>query len=357
MGRDEVMALLKKEKEIVDELIKKYLPEKIDNNYIEWLVGKASYKHTSEILQKVLSEPIWEFLNRGGKRWRPALFFLFTEALGGDKEKVKDFAIILELLHNGSIIVDDIEDNSDIRRGKPALHKIHGVDVAINAGNFLYFLPLIAAVKKSDDFSEKTLLRLLKACIEEMIKIHLGQGADIGWHKGLVDVREIDEKQYLQMCAYKTGVLSRLAARLAVILTGGSTEMEEKLGKLGESIGVLFQIQDDILNIKPSKHWGKDFGDDITEGKITLMVIHTLKNAKKEDAERLIEILRMHTKEQKLIQEAVEIMNKYRSMDYAKQFARNMLNDVWQSVEPMLPDSEAKTKLKQFIEFVIERDI
>ncbi|MFH0956228.1 MAG: polyprenyl synthetase family protein, partial [Candidatus Aenigmatarchaeota archaeon] len=304
MGSD-AMEFIEGKKAAIDAAIRKYLPKDFDEKYIRWILGKPTYAYTTAAVQKTLAEPVHDFLGRGGKRWRPALFLLFTEALGGDQKKVSDFIVTLELLHEGSIMVDDIEDNSDMRRDKPCTHKLFGVDVAINAGNFMYFLAFSPLMKNGGNFGKDTLLRAWNAAIEEMIRIHYGQGTDIAWHNGLADADNVSEQEYLQMCAYKTGVLSRLAARLAVILASGSAELEEKLGRFSESIGVAFQIQDDILNIAPTKGWGKEVGDDINEGKRTLLVIHTLKKASPADRKRLIEILGMHSKDQRIIGEAI----------------------------------------------------
>lgn len=352
-----ILDFLAEKKGEIDNAIKKYLPEKVSEKYIKWLLGEPSYEYTTPAIQAALSEPIWDFLNRGGKRWRPALFLLYTEALGGDVKKVRDFTATLELLHEGSIMVDDLEDSSELRRGKPCTHKIFGDDIAINAGNFMYFLAFAPFIKHKDDFDEKALLRAYNATMEEMMRIHYGQGSDIAWHKGLAEADNIKEGEYLQMCAYKTGVLARLSARLAVILTGGSEELEAKLGKFSESIGVAFQIQDDIMNIDPSDGWGKETGDDINEGKRTLLVLRTLKNAEKPDKDRLLEILKMHTKDRKLIEEAISIIKKYGSVQYAKEFAREMVKNAWKDAEPLLPENESKEKLRAFADFMVEREI
>jgi geranylgeranyl pyrophosphate synthase len=190
-----------------------------------------------------------------------------------------------------------------------------------------------------------------------MVRIHYGQGTDIAWHNGLADADNVSEDEYLQMCAYKTGVLSRLAARLAVILSDGSVQLEEKLGRFSESIGVAFQIQDDILNIAPTKGWGKEVGDDINEGKRTLLVIHTLKKASPADRKRLIEILGMHTKDRKLIDEAIVIIKKCGSVEYSKEFARGMVRKAWADVEPLLQKNPAKEKLRAFADFMVDREI
>lgn len=353
----DIMGFLEKNKKLINRMIEKYMPRRFDEKNMKWLLGEPSYEYTPKPVNKAIAEPAWDFLDRGGKRWRPALFLLFTEALGGDVDKVKDFTVTLELLHNGSIMVDDLEDDSDLRRGRPCTHKTYGEDVAINAGNFMYFLAFFPMIKNRDKFKPETIIRAWEASLEEITRVHYGQGTDIAWHRGLADADSASESEYMQMCAYKTGVLARLAARLAVILIDGSEVLEEKLGKFSESIGIAFQIQDDILNIAPSEGWGKETGDDINEGKRTLLVIHTLKKADPRDRKRLIDILNMHTKDKALIKEAIGIIKKYGAVEYAKGFARKMVKDAWEAAEPMIPENDAKEKLRAFAEFMVERDI
>ncbi|NOX71308.1 MAG: polyprenyl synthetase family protein [Candidatus Micrarchaeota archaeon] len=348
---------IKEKKEDIESLLERYVPRKIDDEYIKWLTGEHRYDYNMEALNDTLSEPIWDYLDRGGKRLRPALFMLFVEAFGGDIEKLKDFAATIELLHNGSIMVDDIEDDSDFRRGKPATHKIFGVDIAINAGNFMYFAGFGPLMKKSNEFSPETMVRAYNAVSKEMIIIHHGQGMDIAWHNGLANADNVTEGEYLQMCANKTGVLLRLAARLAAILTGQDEGTEEALAEFAETIGIAFQIQDDIMNIEPPEKWGKEIGDDINEGKRTLIVIHTLRHATEEDKKRLLEILKMHTKDTDLISEAITIMKKYGSIDYARKFAKELVEKSWKKVSPVIPDTHAKELLRSIATYLVERDI
>ena len=119
------------------------------------------------------------------------------------------------------------------------------------------------------------------------------------------------------------------------------------------------KIQDDILNLVGGEFFFRKggAGEDITEGKRTLMVIHSIKNASSGDAKRLIEILEMHTLDQKLRNEAIEIMKKYDSIDYAKEFARKILKEAWKEVDTTFPQSEAKEKIKAFADYLVERDV
>lgn len=357
MNQD-IIGYLEENKKTIDEAIKKYLPDKLTKEAVEWIFGKPSYEYDLQAIQKSLVDPVWDLLNRGGKRWRPALLLLVAEALGGDLEKIKDFVVISELAHNGSLIHDDVEDSSELRRGKPCVHVKYGIDVSVNAGSFLYFLPLMALIKNRRSFPENILLRAWEAYAQELINIHCGQGLDIIWHNGKANADNLTEEQYLQMCAYKTGTLARLSARLAVILSGGSEEIEKIMGRFAESIGVAFQIQDDILSASGKEFQEKKgFGDDITEGKRTLLVINTMQKATKEDKEKLLKILNKHTGDKKEIQEALDILQRYGAVDYCKEKAKKIIRESWKEADNILEESSAKEKLKMFSDYLIQREI
>jgi len=342
----------------IDKIIEKYLPKKVTHEWLEFTFGKPRYKYNIEASQKALLDPIRDFLDRGGKRWRPVLFLLIAEAVGGDIEKLKEFVVIPEIIHNGTIMIDDVEDMGELRRGKPCTHKIYGEDIAINAGNFMYYDPLLAFAKNRDMFEPEILIRAYEVYVQEMVNLSFGQASDIYWHKGKI---RITEEEYMQMCAYKTGCLSRLSAKLAVILSGGNDEFVDKIGKVAETIGVAFQIQDDILDIdlkgEDREKFGKVFGNDIKEGKRTLMVIHTLENASEEDKKRLTEILDKHTDDMGEREEAISIIRKYGSIEYSKKRAKEIVESTWKEVEPLLEENKAKNLLKEFVYYLIERDV
>jgi geranylgeranyl pyrophosphate synthase len=352
-----IISYLEEQKEKIDKLIEKYVPRKATYEYLEFLMGKSKWLYTVDAFQHAVIDPIWDFLDRGGKRWRPVLFLLVNEALGGNSKDVEDFCIIPELIHNGTIIIDDIEDRGELRRGKPCLHLIYGEDIAINAGNLLYFLPLIVFREHKNKFPSEIYQRAYEIYIQEMINVSIGQATDIYWHQG--KATEIKEEEYLQMCANKTGCLARMAAKLGAIFAGADDEIVKKIGSFAESIGVAFQIQDDILDValegKEREKFGKVFGNDIKEGKRTLMVIYTLNRASEEDKQRLIEILDKHTDDLEERREAIEILKKYGSIEYAKEKARELVINAWQEVEPLLKEGEAKNRLHTFAKFLIER--
>jgi len=355
----DVEKLLEKKAKTIDNIIEKYIPRKYDKNSLIFSLNPPLYDYNLEALNNAIAEPIWDFLDRGGKRWRPFLFLLIVEALGRNPDEFLDFAIIPEVVHNGTIMVDDIEDDSEFRRGKRCAHRLFGLDVAINAGNTMYYLPLLPLVKNRDKLSAEKLSKIYEIYVQEMINLSLGQAIDIAWHKGLADTENITEAQYLQMCAYKTGTLARMAAKIAAVLCEASEDTVERLGRFAEAIGVAFQIQDDVLDLTSKGFADKKggVGQDITEGKRSLVVIHALEKAKPADKKRLIEILNMHTADQKLKNEAIRIMENYNSLDYVKDFARKIVIDSWKKINRLLKPSEAKEKLRAFTTYLVERKI
>lgn len=343
----------------IDAHIEKYIPRRFAENSILFKIIPPRYRLDFEALNKAVNEPLWEFLDRGGKRWRPALFLLIYEALGGSPAEALDFVIIPEVIHNGTLIADDIEDSSEMRRGKSCTYKIFGVDVAINLSQAMYFLPMIVLSERSDKIPHERARRIYEIYVQEMINLSLGQAIDIAWHKGLIRAEDLTEEHYLQMCAYKTGTLARMAAKIAAVLAGANDNVVEEIGKFAESLGIAFQIQDDILDIA-----GEEFvkgkggvGMDITEGKLTLMVIYTLQKACQEEREELLRILGMHTKDDNLKRRAIEIMRKYGAIEHAREIASKLVEESWNIIDPLLPESEAKEKIKMLAEYLIQRKI
>lgn len=358
MREIDIKKSLANKKPTIDKIIEKWIPKKFDMDSMNFVFGKTKYQYNVDVVNKTITEPIWEFLGRGGKRWRPSLFLLVVEALGGDKEKVFDFVVMPEIIHNGTLFIDDIEDKSELRRGKPCSYLLYGLDVAVNTGNMMYYLPLLPLLKHKNNFDSEKILNVYEIYVRKMINLSLGQAMDIAWHNGMCNADDLSEKEYLQMCVFKTGTLAGMSAKIAAILSGANGELTEKIGNYAETIGVAFQIQDDILNLVEGVFTDKKgLGEDITEGKRSLPVIHALNKANSEDKKRLVEILGMHTTDQNLRNEAITLIKKYDSIEYSKEKARTMILDAWDGVDKLIPGSDAKKKLKAFADYLVERKI
>ncbi len=251
----------------VEEILSRTLPDKHLRDWADINAGCSVFPVPSEAFLKI-NQPALDLLGRGGKRWRPVLMCFSCELFGGG-DKALPLTPLVEFPHNGSLIIDDIEDSSDMRRGKPAVHKLYGTDMAINTGNFIYFQPL--TLLEIMDIEESLKLRLYSYYGQALRRLHFGQGLDISWHRdpGFFPGKE----EYLQMCRFKTGSLARMAGQSGAAAAGASLEDGEFLGELLEQMGIAFQIMDDVKNLTTGNP-GKNRGDDIVEGKKSLPVIY-----------------------------------------------------------------------------------
>ena len=356
----EIEKLLAERSKRIDKIIEKYIPRYYTEKTLEFTLGPAQYAHDTRPANAAIAKPFWNLLDRGGKRWRPVLFSIVCEALGGDAKKYEDLAVLFEVIHDGSLVHDDVEDNSELRRGKPCIHKLFGIDVAVNVGSAMYHLPLLVLLKNKEKYGDEKLLKIYETYSQELISIHFGQAMDIAWHNGIADAEKISEKEYLQMCAYKTGTLARLAAKVGAIVAGADEKTIGKIGALAEALGVGFQIQDDILNLiatSGKNQFTKEYlGSDISEGKRTLIVVHALSKATSSDRKKLTDILNSHTTSKNKISKEIEILKKYDSINYARQLARSLVLNAWNAAKSSLKDSNAKKELEAFVKFAVERE-
>jgi octaprenyl-diphosphate synthase len=266
--------------EKIEAVLDTWLPQMPDPGWVSRVFPGLEGRVTTELLES-LTLPCRDLLSRGGKRWRPLLMILICEALGGG-DTALPLTPLVEFCHNASLIHDDIEDNSDRRRGKPAVHLIYGADTAINSGSFFYFLPL--ACIDAWDAPGESKERIRAVWGEYLRRLHLGQAMDIHWHRDFNSLPSIGE--YYTMCGLKTGCMARLAAVLGTLAALPEPRFSrslvrqaaEQLGQAAEQLGVGFQILDDVKNLSAGLP-GKKRGDDVVEGKKSLPVLLYLHGA------------------------------------------------------------------------------
>jgi geranylgeranyl pyrophosphate synthase len=297
---------------------------------------------------------IWEFLDRGGKRFRPLLCLSAARAVRPNDEKgavseALGAAAAIELFHNFTLIHDDIEDESQMRRGKPCLHVQHGLPLAINAGDGLFMMALTAIGRISPKKREEASGWLLSA----FTSVLEGQAIELSWHRsGKFDITEAD---YERMVGGKTAALVEASTKVGAFLGGGNAREIEALALFGQKIGVAFQIQDDVLNlIGKEKDYQKEIGGDIREGKRTLISISSLSLLKKADAERLRTILAKPQTSKPDIEWAIGKMQDCGAVDYAKKRASGLVDSALSGLSP-LPPSGAKDELEQIARYIISR--
>ena len=289
-------------------------------------------------------------IKAGGKKIRPALVLLTAEAVGGNRKWAYKTAAAVELIHTFSLIHDDIMDGDEMRRGMPAVHTLWGEPMAILAGDVLFSKAFeLVTQTQAEDIPSENVITALKTVVDSCIKICEGQALDMDF-EGKLDVKEED---YLKMIYKKTAALIAAATKSGAIIGGGSEEQVEALSQYGELIGMAFQIPDDYLDvIRDEEELGKPVGSDIVEGKMTLMVVHTLEAATDADKEELISIL--ESGDESNTNRAIEIFNKYDSITYARDIALENVNQAKKLLD-MMDDSPAKEALYNLADFVLER--
>ncbi|WP_236980571.1 polyprenyl synthetase family protein [Membranihabitans maritimus] len=308
---------------------------------------------------KSLIEPIRSIVDRGGKSWRSYALLACCDLVGGDSQRIQKWLALPELLHVGSLIVDDVEDKSDIRRGKPSCHKIYGEPTAINAGSACYFI--VQIIIYSEFLDPEIRLKVYNLFFEALRAAHAGQALDIhGLDYMMTDVVESDQGDLLleritAIHRLKSAAPASYLAQIGAMVGGGTEEQILALGNYYEVLGVSFQIIDDTLNLKGFKDGLKTKGEDISAGKITYPIARAMKDLNQVDRKRLWEILQMKSSDLNLITEAVNILDKVCAIEKSEKIAFENLEEAWENLDPLVRDSGVKLNLRAFSSYVLNR--
>lgn len=296
------------------------------------------------------------YIKRGGKRIRPILSFLCCRIAGGKSQNIIRPAAIIELFHNFTLIHDDIEDNSEVRRGEPTLHKIYGIPIALNSGDAFYtaiwqaIVELDASRLGLKDSDGMNLSRMYASAFRNVVE---GQGIELSWYnKGRFD---ISEKEYIEMVSGKTAALLGLSCELGAYLGGAGKEERKTFMSVGKHLGLSFQIRDDVLNITGEfERYKKEIGGDVSEGKRTLLVAHALKHAN--DGERAVirRVLSSHSKDKADITEVIDIFRTTGAIDYANKKAAEFRTNAMAAIDD-LRDCNEKDALVEVAEYMLSR--
>ena len=303
-------------------------------------------------MDKYLYGPLRRYSENGGKRHRPLICFAACKAVGGDMDRATSAAAAIEHFHSAALIHDDIADEAELRRGQPCLHLTEGLGLSINMGDLALSL-VNGTVVNDPTLDDHTKVRVVTELINMTRRTVEGQALDIGWARdGRYDITPED---YLVMATHKTAHYSGAVPLAVGAIIGQGTEAEiEGLRNYGLDTGLAFQIQDDLLNLVGSEEsTKKDFRNDITEGKRTLMVVHALQSSDQRD--RLVQILSSKEKDPEVLAEAVDIMEKSGSIEYARTYAENLTSIAKNRLRDMLPPSEAREILLSMADWFVSR--
>lgn len=318
-------------------------------NLIEEIKKRSSHvdEGISEMLPITHPEELYKAArylpDAGGKRLRPAAVILAAEAVGSDLQTVLPAAVAVELVHNFTLVHDDIMDKDDVRRGMPAVHVKWGEPAAILAGDTLYSkaFEIITSMDNDPVRIVKCIDLLARTCTE----ICEGQWLDVEFE----DMSIVSEEQYLQMVEKKTAVLYGAACKIGALLGGAPLDVADQMYEFGRMIGIGFQIYDDVLDIvTPEEVLGKVRGSDIMEGKKTLIAIHAL------NADVKLDIFGKGKASKGQLEEAIKQLEDSGSIEYARNTAVSYILEGKKKLD-VLENSEAKEILLAIADYMIER--
>jgi geranylgeranyl diphosphate synthase type 3 len=264
----------------------------------------------SETDESNVLEPYTYLKSKSGKEVRAQLIAAFNLWLEVPHEKLVIIERIVSMLHNASLLVDDVEDNSTLRRGHPVAHKIYGVPQTINTANYVYFQAM-EELSALQDLADSPNDKLYKIIVDELMNLHRGQGLDLYWRDNLLCPTE---EAYIAMVNNKTGGLFRLAIRL--MMATATKNIGVDFIPLVNLIGVFFQIRDDYCNLQSGDYTSnKGYAEDLTEGKFSFPIVHGI-NANPSDRQ-LLNILQKRPSTPTLKDHAISILERSTgSFDY-----------------------------------------
>jgi geranylgeranyl pyrophosphate synthase/predicted secreted hydrolase len=308
---------------------------------------------------RALFKPLREIIDRGGKSWRSYAALLCSDVVGGDSRKFVKWLSMPELIHVGSLIVDDVEDHSTVRRGGPACHLIYGEAKAINAGNAAYFLG--QRLLHSDEISDANKLRIYDLYFEALRAGHAGQAIDLDGIDEMMEraVQSGDsthlERSVLARQRLKTAVPASSLARMGAIAGGGSEEQIDGLGRFFEALGMSFQIIDDVLNLRGFEGDLKVRGEDITAGKVTLPIAKGMSRLPLEDRLWMWSAIKSRSDDPGTVSRVIGRLEDCGAMDACVGQAEELVEAAWNDMEPLLEDSFPKIMLRAFSWYLLER--
>jgi octaprenyl-diphosphate synthase len=293
---------------------------------------------------KVITE-IGEYLREGGgKRIRPALLLLASKLFGYTGHSAVRLGAVVEIIHTATLVHDDIIDEAQTRRGRPAANTRWGNSKCVLAGDWLYMQAFKIALEERNF----RVLDLLIGLTQQMVEGELLQMEKLG--------KSIIEAEHLNLIFRKTACLFSVSMRLGALVGGATEEQEQALGDYGRNLGMAFQIIDDVLDLTASEEvLGKPVASDLREGKATMAVIHTLERCTLEERMIIETILQERVFDKIQPANVVAILNRYGSIDYAASEAADYATAARHALSGF-PESEIKRALLWIPDFVLERD-
>lgn len=300
---------------------------------------KISYQKSLYSSNPLLQEIVAHVTKSSGKMMRPILVLLSAQLCGGVTEKTIKSAVSLELLHVASLIHDDVVDNSDERRGMSSVMAEFKNKAAVLGGDFFLSTALCEAVSTQTVDVVGTIASLGRTLIDgELLQLSESRN------------HSFREENYYSIIRSKTAALFSASARLgALSVENLNSDKIERLTRLGENIGMCFQIKDDIFDFEPNNRAGKPYGNDIQEGKITLPLLYTYNHASEDEKQYISECIL-----EKNIDKIIQLVNENGGIEYANMVLNRYYSKAIKILDEF-PASQSKESLALYIEYLLSR--
>ena len=314
--------------------------EKDLNDFISLFNESLTYE------EGLLSQVLSHICQRGGKRMRPILMLLTAKNYGGISDVTQYAAVGLELLHTASLVHDDVVDESEERRGQASVNATYNNKVAVLVGDYILSPGLLKVAETGNQ-------RIIEYLAE------LGRTLAAGEILQLSNIQnqELSEEVYYQVIKQKTAALFEACASIGAISAGASDEEIKKASEFGQTLGIMFQIRDDIFDYYDSKEIGKPTGNDMTEGKLTLPVIYALNNSSYESMQTLARKVKAGTINPDEIAVLVEFTKQHGGIEYAERRMQEFSQICMDYINNSVKEKSIKDALTAYVDYVIERKL
>jgi geranylgeranyl diphosphate synthase type I len=302
---------------------------------------------------RTLYEASRHLIDAGGKRLRPFLVIKSCECVGGASEDAIRVAAAVEVLHNFTLVHDDIMDQDEKRRGSPTVHVKWGIPIAIAAGDLLFakVYKLILLQARTPPAFRARALRVIETLTDATIAICEGQAMDLIFE----EKTDVSEDDYMKMIDGKTAALFEASARCGAIVGGGRAGQVRRLGNFGRYGGLAFQMIDDVLGVVgDEKTLGKPVGSDLREGKRTLIMIHALSHATPEQAKRIRSVLGNRRAAPDEVMSVTKLVGSLGSIDYVRSTAETYAERAKRELRSFT-SSPARESLMNLVDFFVSR--
>lgn len=325
------------------------MENRIGLSYFQKILAKDLQDVDREMLRLLSSDVslvdkvVRYIVRRKGKSLRPILTLLCAHLFGSPSYQAIKVAVIAELLHTATLVHDDVVDNAKLRRNYPSINAIWRNKVSVLVGDYL----LAKALTEMLDLRDFTVLDILSKTAKRMSRGELLQ---------IAKARKLDitEEIYFDMIGDKTAALFSACCELAAVTSGSNGLVQSQLSTFGEKLGTAFQVRDDILDFESRKSiLGKPVLGDLKEKKITLPLIHAIRNSDKNESRKIIRMIDrgLKAKDQAYI---LDFIQRHEGMTYAKETAQRIINEARQCLKSF-PDSQTKWALESFARYAVSR--